>query len=211
MYAYAANNPIKYKDPDGRKNYLVISCWEGGGDSNQGAMFDIAAETRANDIKNSNEFDAENDTITMKKINSIDELAQLLKDGNIDSLDMYGHGGANFLTIGDGGPKGTPETREWLKADDLTKLNQNAFNKGAKIVLHQCNTANEKQLGRLEKLFGGKTIAESMADYFGVSVTGNLGSATAVPSMSAPVDFNWKYKEGPVYYKAPKGIKTYVR
>ena len=202
---------MKYVDPDGRKNYLIISCWEGGGDSNQGAMFDIAAETRANDIKNSKDFDVENDTITVKKINSIDELALLLKDGNIDSLDMYGHGGADFLTIGDGGPNGTPKTREWLTVNDLSRLNKNAFNKGACIVLHQCNTANEKQLSTFEKIFGAKTIAENMADYFGVTVTGNQGSATAVPSMSSPVDFNWKYKEGPVYYKAPKGTKTYVR
>ena len=41
-----------------------------------------------------------------------------------------------------------------------------------------------------EKIFGAKTIAENMADYFGVTVTGNQGSATAVPSMSSPVDFN---------------------
>ena len=209
MYAYTGNNPVKYTDPDGRTTYFVISTFQGGGRENQGTNFDDAAATRANEIKNSASFNSETDTVVVKKIDSVSELKDLLQSGNIDLLEMYGHGTEDSLCIGSG--EG-PGKREYLTKGNLSELNPKAFNKGAKIVLNQCNTANESKLGFLAKLFGKQTIAKDMSDYFGVTVTGNKGGSTGVQSPDAEVDYSWVHKSGdPIYYKATAGTKTYEK
>ena len=137
------------------------------------------------------------------------ELKDLLQAGNIDSLEMFGHRTEDSLCIGSG--EGA-EKREYLTKNNLSELNPKAFNKRAKIVLNQCNTANEKKLGFFAKLFGKQTIAKDMSDYFGVAVTGNKGGSTGVLSPDAEVDYNWVHTSGdPIYYKAIAGTKTYEK
>ena len=133
---------MRYVDPDGREIYLVISTFQGGGRENQGTNFDDAAATRAHDIKNSTSFNLETDSVILMKIDSVSELRELLQPGNIDSLEMYGHGTEDSLCIGSGDG---PGKREYLTKNNLSELNSKAFNKGAKIILNQCNTANEKK------------------------------------------------------------------
>ena len=70
------------------------------------------------------------------------ELKDLLQAGNIDSFEMFGHGTEDSLCVGSG--EGA-EKREYLTKNNLSELNPKAFNKRAKIVLNQCNTANEKK------------------------------------------------------------------
>lgn len=198
-----------YTDPDGRTTYLVVSTFQGGGIENQGTNFDDAAATRASEIQNSASFNSETDNVILKKIDSVAEFKDLLQPGNIDYLEMYGHGTEDSLCVGSGDG---PGKREYLTKDNLSELNPKAFNKGAKIVLNQCNTANEKKLGFFAKLFGKQTIAKDISDYFGVSVTGNKGGSTGVPSPDAEVDYGWVHKSGdPIYYKATAGTETYEK
>ena len=111
---------MRYVDPDGRTTYLVISTFQGGGRENQGTNFDDAATTRANEIKSNSAFNSETDTVILKKIDSVADLKGLLKSGNIDSLEMYGHGTEDSLCIGSGDG---PGKREYLTKENLSELN----------------------------------------------------------------------------------------
>ena len=51
-----------------------------------------------------------------------------------------------------------------------------------------------------------------IADYFGVTVTGNRGGSTGVPNPDADIDYSWIHKSGePIYYKANAGTETYEK
>ena len=218
-YSYVVNDPVNYvdlwglckseSDTNSRKTYLVISTFRGGGTENMGETFIDAANTKAKEIQNSDSFNPEKDILIVKDIDSVEELKQLLSAGNIDSLDMFGHGGADFLVIGSGDG---PGKREQLNKSNLLELNKNAFNENASITLYQCNTANEDDFNFIEKMFGAKTIAEQMANYFNVDVTGFKSGSTAVPSPDAVVDYSFIHKRGDdVYFKSRQGTKTYKK
>ena len=187
VYHYGMNNPLRYVDPDGLDNYLIIACFQGGGDENVGTTFIDAANTRKNDIEKSSSFNAKTDTINVVSIDSIEELKDLLASGNIDQLDVFSYGGERHLVIGSGEGKGK---RELLYEGDLNYMNRDAFNDGARINFFGCKTASESSLNFLQKFFGKRTIADSFAQYFkGVTVTGFTGGALAAPKKGDPVWF----------------------
>ena len=208
VYHYAGNNPVKYTDPYGRDNYLIIACFQGGGDENVGTTFIDAANTRKNDIEKSSSFNAKTDTINVVSIDSIEELKDLLASGNIDQLDVFSHGGERHLVIGSGEGKGK---RELLYEGDLNSMNRDAFNDGARINFFGCKTASESSLNFLQKFFGKRTIADSFAQYFkGVTVTGFTGGALAAPMPNAKPDPSFVHKKGdPVWFITWGSIRTY--
>ena len=191
-----------------KKNYLVISCFSGGGNENVGTTFIDAANTGNSDIRNSKGFDPQNDTVTVVNIDSIHELKKILDKGNIDQLDIFSHGGERHLVIGSGNG---PSKRELLYENDLKMFNKNAFNKEATINLFGCKTASEKSLNISQKILRKKTIAEAFAIYFrGTTVTGFTGGGIAVPSPSAEIDPAFIHQKGdPVWYKSWGGIRSY--
>lgn len=188
-------------------NYVVISCFEGGGEENMGTTFDDAAKTKLEEILNSDFFNPEKDTVKLHKIDSIKDFKNLLKNGDIYSLDMFGHGGPDFLVIGSGDG---PNKREYLNKNNLKELYPKAFVENGKITLYQCKTAYENGLSFFQQLHDEKTIAEQMSGYFGVSVTGFTAGSTAVPTLNSEIDYSFKPISGePVYFKTNGDIKTY--
>jgi hypothetical protein len=182
--------------------------FSGGGNENVGTTFVDAANTRKQDIESSPEFDPEKDAVSVHAVDSIDELKNIISQGNIDHLDIYSHGGTDFLTVGSG--EG-PNKRQHLRASDLKGFNRNAFNEGATINLWGCSTASDGKSNFLTLALGFVSIAESFALYFrGTSVTGWMGSSMAVPSPEAKTDINYVHpKGGRVYYKSITGSRSY--
>ena len=130
VYNYGCNNPLKYLDPNGLKNYIIIATFPGGGNENVGTLFLDAANTRAAEIKNSKSFDQNEDKVTVFEIDSNQELIDIINKGDIDYLEMFGHGGAQHLVIGS---RQGPGKREYFTAQDLRSLRRDAFNTGATI------------------------------------------------------------------------------
>jgi len=208
LYHYGALNPNKYVDPNGEKNYLVISLFQGGGSENVGSSFIDAANTHAADIKKGPNYNSKTDTVNVVHLNTLADFYEVINKGDIDQLDIFGHGGPRHLVVGKG--KG-PGERGMLTTDNISKLKKNALNPGARVTLFACKTASEKSLSLWTKLWGGDTIAEDLADHFkGSKVTGFTSGALFGPKKDSKVDPKFKHKKGGKVYMIPWGTnKTY--
>jgi RHS repeat-associated protein len=97
-YAYTWNNPLRYVDPTGELVYVVTYTVgnEGGDDK-----FKKAAETRANEIKNSKTFDPKKDTVLVQGVNSFDSFKSVINTANgmekqfgkVAEVDLFSHAG----------------------------------------------------------------------------------------------------------------------
>jgi RHS repeat-associated protein len=78
-YCFVWNNPLKYVDPSGEDVYVVTYTY---GNSEGDEQFKRAADTRANDIRNSEGFDPNKDTVVLQGVYKKEDFAGVLQDAN---------------------------------------------------------------------------------------------------------------------------------
>src|SRR5258708_17741407 len=97
-YAYVWNNPLKLTDPTGESVYLVLYTV---GNSNGDDELKRAAQTQADAIRNSSDFDPNNDIVIVTGVTTKQDFQNALSDaqktgvemGGVAELDMFSHSG----------------------------------------------------------------------------------------------------------------------
>jgi RHS repeat-associated protein len=98
LYAYTWNNPLRFTDPTGETVYVVTYTT-----GNQEGDEDLkkAAQSRANDIRNTKGFDPSKDTVLVAGVSSFKQFADAISQANgmekqfgkVGEVDLFSHAG----------------------------------------------------------------------------------------------------------------------
>jgi RHS repeat-associated protein len=143
-YVYVWNNPLKYIDPDGERVFVVTHTV---GNKEGDEEFRRVAETYANQIRNSEGYDPEKDTVIVRGVNTKEDFEGVVMEANgletqfgkIQEVALVSHAGRDDGPIFPGGK--TTEERQYM--DATTRLPQLWFNfsSTAEAKFMGCNTA----------------------------------------------------------------------
>lgn len=190
MYAYTWNNPLRYTDPTGETVY-VVTYTKGNEDGD--ADFKKAADTRANEIRNSKGFNSSTDTVLEAAVSSIKDFANVINQANgmekqfgkVGEVDLFSHSGDasgpnfNYGHNRQGGPHYSNE----MNIGALLSLHIN-WASNAQAGFYGCNTAASyagaanfaQQFANVQRVptFGFTTVSNfshspnsiSLRDYF---------------------------------------------
>ncbi len=199
-YNFVANMPLRAVDPDGREIYILFTTT---GNSRGDAMFSGAAQTRKDNIQNSQFFDPSRDKVVVLQVSDISDIHNQVNNivaqysaqyGKTREVGIWSHGGFD-------GPIGTEQSfinplyregevfRGELKNNTSSQMSllgwsQIDFNwseNGASCTFYGCNTGNDIDLKR--GWVGSFALNISGLDNFrDVQVAGQ--STSAYPSFS---------------------------
>jgi len=143
-YVYVWNNPLQYVDPNGEKVYVVTYTT---GNSAGDEEFKKAAETYAEQIRKSEGFDPEKDTVIVKGVNTKEEFEGVILEANglekqygkLEQVALFSHAGPTHGPIFPGGA--TEADRQYTDPNQqLPKLWFN-WSRTAEAKFFGCNTA----------------------------------------------------------------------
>ena len=148
-YSYVWNNPLRHVDPTGETVYVIAYTY-----SNEHGDEEIkrAAETRANEIRNSKGFNSKTDTVLVGGVNSLAGFKDLVgkanglekQFGKVGELDLFSHAGAKDGPNFQEGLNGNRVPRPWSNEQNrsgVLGLNVN-WAPNAQAGFYGCNTAN---------------------------------------------------------------------
>ena len=136
VYHYAGNNPVKYVDPDGLANVVVVVGESGG----SGANFDIAANTWISENTGKDDVVKKLNASDYKNASSLtDAIKNAFGEDGIDSLAYFGHFYANALTS-----QADDSTRQTRPGADawIFSFSGIIYNSNSNIYLYGCNAGN---------------------------------------------------------------------
>ncbi|MDR3740717.1 MAG: RHS repeat-associated core domain-containing protein [Terracidiphilus sp.] len=186
LYAYVYNNPISLSDPTGLATYLILVGQSGLGAHNVGNLFNLAAQTYANQLA------ANGDTAITLQVSSVQDVASALSsNGYIDGgVTYFGHSGV--VPTSDGLISGLFLGEDAGFYTNLTAQNIGMLS-GANLGPHASLTLRSCHAG-----YGNPSIAQSLANqlnrgvyasdtgfYFSNSPTGPYRSQA--PSSNLPI------------------------
>ncbi len=155
LYAYTRNNPMSYVDMMGLDAFIIVYGDAGLGQHNVGKLFEMAAKTRAAEIRKTMKKE---DVLILKHISTASGLNTLLsKYNDIKIFEYFGHGSNDTLFIGE---ENEPDTNYSITNAVVAGGN---FVKGGYIRLNSCYSAYG----------GGSGIAKAFANRYYVPVIGS--------------------------------------
>lgn len=143
-YAYVWNNPLKYIDPNGEKVYVVTYTT---GNSSGDESFRRAAQTKAEHIRQSREFNGKTDIVILRAVNTKDDFSRVVDEANslgkqfgqVQQITVYAHAAHDGPIFHDRNGKGIQWTQQ-----EITNMQVN-WASTAIAKFYGCNTANFAQ------------------------------------------------------------------
>jgi RHS repeat-associated protein len=180
-YSYALNNPLVFSDPTGTTVYVVTYTT---GNEKGDDEFRRAALTRAEQIKDSKDFDATRDTVLVRALTTREDYVNVINEANslmatfgrIGEFNMYSHGGKRDGPIFQ---DDTPYEHHLAPADLNVAVNWEWWGSAR---FYGCNT--------------GLRFTQTFASAQGVAAWGYKGYANF-----SSTEYSWSYPRstGPLY------------
>jgi RHS repeat-associated protein len=182
-YNYVLNNPLNAIDPNGLDTYLIITGapylnYRMAGDvGDVGKNFELAAQTRAQEIKQGSNFDASKDAVVIINARSTKQFLNATNNqyesGEIVELNVFSHGYSEGISLG-----GEQGNNEQLNVHDKREINRNTmsgidnsnFTENATIDINSCNVGQRfaqdlaNQTGKQVQAFTGPTQFQTNKD-----------------------------------------------
>ncbi len=173
-YNYVENNPLNLFDPNGLDTYLIIygapylNYTMAGDHGDVGDNFRLAAETQAEEIKNSDNFNSETDEVIIVEARSTEQFTAATnadyESGKIVELTVFSHGYIGGISLG--GENGNKEQlsdydKREINSNTMSQIDKKNFTNNAQVNLNGCNI--------------GQFFAQKLANYLGIRVSAFLG------------------------------------
>lgn len=188
-YNFVGNMPTRAVDPDGRDIYVLFYTT---GNDHGDAMFKAAAQTRMDNIQNSQFFDPSKDKVVMLQLTDMSDIQNQMNNvvsqyseqyGQTREVGVWSHAGWD-------GPIGTEETQSnglyegstQMSMDGWSQIDFNWTENSASCTFYGCNTGNDLSYDKTNWVGSFSRDISKQSNFKGVQVAGQ--SSSSFPSFS---------------------------
>lgn len=194
-YAYVWNNPLRHTDPTGETVYVVTYVY---GNHSGDDAFARAAETRANEIRNSKGFDPKKDIVLTRGVDSFAAFASVIKEANglektfgkVGEVSIFSHAGLDGPNFNAGLRREGYTNEQKPLGIFALKIN---WDSSAQAGFYGCRTAVPNPN------WGGASFAQAFANIQGVPTYG-FDDETSFSGLPASKDKSYVFGVGQGIY-----------